>query len=382
MSWLERNGDPCARLQRDVAKTSRGPNTFSTPTEDRRIVVMARQKQRASGDLAPDESLMSALLAQDKALARILQDVDNFSKDLKCNSANPDVLSNALRQTVLSAIKQSLLDRGLRSLALTDDLTCLYNRRAFHALAAQQLKVARRRGKGLLLFFADVDHLKRINDTYGHQEGDLALIRTAEALKQTFRNSDILARLSGDEFAILALEASSRDRDAILRRLKCQIQEVSSEEKRYPLSISVGTARFDPKRDIALGDLHVRSQAEVENTGLPALACVWVRGVPACAGDELFLSWEVDKLVSESNDLASPVAILDKNILKTNSFQIEIFELCTLCGARFGIGYFGALKEDVRPSEEIQDLPRKLIEILAKDHRHSREHKGVIELDF
>src|SRR4029077_20951716 len=110
------------------------------------------------------------------------------------------------RRTVLCAVKQSLLDRELRSLALTDDLTCLYNRRAFFALATQQLKVMRRRGLGLLLFFADVDHLKEINVTYGHREGDLALIRTANALEQTFRDSDIVARLSGDEFAVLALE--------------------------------------------------------------------------------------------------------------------------------------------------------------------------------
>jgi len=57
-----------------------------------------------------------------------------------------------MKRTVLCAVKQSLLDRELRSLALTDDLTCLYNRRAFLALAGQQLKVARRNAQGLLLF--------------------------------------------------------------------------------------------------------------------------------------------------------------------------------------------------------------------------------------
>jgi hypothetical protein len=82
-----------------------------------------------------------------------------------------------------------------------------------------------------------------------------------------------------------------------------------------------------------------------------------------------------------TNDLISPVAILDKEIRKTSSFRIEIFEVCTLCGARFGIGYFGFSKEDLKPVEEIEDLPRKLIDILAKDHWHHREHKGFIELD-
>ena len=76
------------------------------------------------------------------------------------------------------------------------------------------------------------------------------------------------------------------------------------------------------------------------------------------------------------------VAILDKELFKANSFRIEIFELCSLCGARFGIGYFGGLRKDLRPAEEIEELPRKLIEILAQDHRHHRDHKGFIELDF
>lgn len=83
-----------------------------------------------------------------------------------------------------------------------------------------------------------------------------------------------------------------------------------------------------------------------------------------------------------AHDLTSPVAILDKDIRATDSFRIEIFELCSLCGARFGIGYFGASRDGARPAEEIEDLPRKLIEILARDHWHSRRHKGLIELNY
>ena len=82
-----------------------------------------------------------------------------------------------------------------------------------------------------------------------------------------------------------------------------------------------------------------------------------------------------------ANDLLNPVAILDKELLNAGSFQIEIFELCSLCGARFGIGYFGESSEGLRHAEEIDELPRKLIAILAKDHLRHREHKGFIELD-
>lgn len=82
-----------------------------------------------------------------------------------------------------------------------------------------------------------------------------------------------------------------------------------------------------------------------------------------------------------TTDLINRVAILDKELFKTNFFRTEIFELCTLCGARFGIGYFGESKKDLRIAEEIEELPRRLIEILVKDHHRHRKHKGFIELD-
>src|SRR6202140_706653 len=136
-----------------------------------------------------------------------------------------------------------------------DDLTHLYNRRAFYALATQQLRVMRRKSQGLLLFFADVDHLKNINDTYGHREGDLALVRTADALERTFRNSDIVARLGGDEFAVLALEASSLNQEVILRRLREGLSGSNQDDSPYQLSLSVGVARFDPNHRISLEEL-------------------------------------------------------------------------------------------------------------------------------
>jgi len=199
--------------------------------------------------------LSSALVAQDKELARILLEVDQISKALKAEAADAKTLGSTLRRTALCAVKQSILDRELRSLALTDDLTCLYNRRAFLALAGQQLKVTRRNAQNLLLFFADVDNLKEINDTYGHREGDLALIRAADALEQTFRNSDVIARLGGDEFAVLALEASCENQEVILRRLEKSLKGSNADESRYELSLSVGMARFDSKHPVSLGKL-------------------------------------------------------------------------------------------------------------------------------
>ncbi len=201
------------------------------------------------------EKLISAIVTQDKNLAQILHHLEEVLESLKSGPPDIQAVSEALQRAVLSAVKQSTFDRELRSLALVDELTSLYNRRAFFALAAQQMRVMRRSGQGLLLFFADVDCLKEINDRYGHREGDRALIRAGSSLVRTFRKSDIVARLGGDEFAVLALEASGQGQNAILRRLEDHIRASGAEETRYALSISVGMVRFDPKNPASLEDL-------------------------------------------------------------------------------------------------------------------------------
>jgi diguanylate cyclase (GGDEF)-like protein len=107
----------------------------------------------------------------------------------------------------------------------------------------------------MLLLFCDLDNFKRINDSYGHREGDLALVRTADALGEVFRDSDIVARLGGDEFAVLALEVSKESQDVILRRLEKSLKKANATEPRYELSLSVGVARFDPHCSVSLGEL-------------------------------------------------------------------------------------------------------------------------------
>jgi two-component system cell cycle response regulator len=126
------------------------------------------------------------------------------------------------------------------------------------ASATHQLKVAQRNGQNLLLFFCDVDNLKRINDSCGHQEGDLALIRAADAMEQTFRGSDLLARFGGDEFAALATEAG-QNHEVILARLEENLQKANADRSHASLSLSVVLARFDPTCPTSLGELMSRA---------------------------------------------------------------------------------------------------------------------------
>jgi diguanylate cyclase (GGDEF)-like protein len=222
-------------------------------TSNRRVLAMRRRNGPAEVGL--EEILSSALRTTDNELDQILHEVDEISKSLRLDTPDAETLRAAAHPAVWCAVKQALLDRELRHLALTDELTCVYNRRGFFAAAVQQLKLAGRKGESLLLLYCDVDNLKKINDSYGHQEGDLALIRTADALEQAFRDSDILARLGGDEFVVLASEASSKTQEVLIRRLEKALKKSNADESRYELSLSVGVARFDPKRAISLGEL-------------------------------------------------------------------------------------------------------------------------------
>src|SRR5262249_20763754 len=95
-------------------------------------------------------------------------------------------------------------EAALQSLSLVDELTGLYNRRGFLAVSEQSLAEIRLNDKVPAIVYADLDGLKEINDSLGHHEGDRALAQAAEILKETFRSSDIVARIGGDEFVVLA----------------------------------------------------------------------------------------------------------------------------------------------------------------------------------
>jgi diguanylate cyclase (GGDEF)-like protein/PAS domain S-box-containing protein len=139
-------------------------------------------------------------------------------------------------------------ERALRSLTIVDDLTGLYNRRGFLTLGERHLKLAIRKKTGLFLLFVDLDGLKQINDTFGHLEGDRALIGAAEILRQTFRSADIIARLGGDEFTVFPLEAADWSADLLLSRLDEQLRAYNDAhaDRGYRLALSVGVARFEP----------------------------------------------------------------------------------------------------------------------------------------
>ncbi len=141
------------------------------------------------------------------------------------------------------------MEEQLRAISLVDDLTGIYNRRGFLTLAEHQLATAARTGKDVLLLFIDLDNLKDVNDDFGHPVGDQALVQTTQILKRTFRGSDIIARIGGDEFVVLTREVKGANARILSGRLNKSLDAFNrSARLPFTLALSIGWAHFDPAR--------------------------------------------------------------------------------------------------------------------------------------
>ncbi len=155
------------------------------------------------------------------------------------------------------------IENKLQAVAITDDLTGLFNRRGFFTSAEQQCKLADRTKRGLFLLYLDLDSLKAINDRHGHKVGDQALVDTANILKKSFRKSDIIARIGGDEFAVLLTEPSKPDiENIIINHVKDNLKIFNEQaSKNYKLSLSMGITYYDPEHPCSLDNLISRADA-------------------------------------------------------------------------------------------------------------------------
>jgi diguanylate cyclase (GGDEF)-like protein len=145
-------------------------------------------------------------------------------------------------------------------LATLDDLTGIPNRRGFNALAQYGLDFCNRQNIPASLAFFDLNDFKRINDTFGHAEGDTALIAFADRMRHVFRESDVLARLGGDEFAVLLSGLSGRPTQAIVDRFRDAVDTYSKEADRgYAITFCAGVVSVDPGQDHSISTLLSRA---------------------------------------------------------------------------------------------------------------------------
>ena len=253
----------CSRKRQAGLKSEDNPSDvaiLSMEVDSQSLFRRSAPRLLPRGENKQIDDVFQDLLSQaNRELAGLLRDVRTGSHGTLPGDTRSQEISELLMRAVRCAAKQYMLQAELGSLALTDDLTGLYNRRGFMALGERQLKLGRRSGREMMLFVMDVDGLKQINDSFGHFEGDRALKSTAEVLEETFRDSDVVARLGGDEFGVLAIEASGHSEATIKTRLFECLKSISAEQHCYEISLSLGVARFDPRNRTSIGELMVKA---------------------------------------------------------------------------------------------------------------------------
>ena len=172
-----------------------------------------------------------------------------------------DMNSHALSRILRYAIMRHKGRVELQSLSLIDDLTSLYNRRGFMLFSQQQLSIAIRTKRGMILFFIHIEGLNEISEKFGHQYEDLAKIETANILKEAFRESDIIARHGRDEFTAMAIESFDASNEIIITRLQDELESRNKQENRqYRLSLCIGTAYYDTEELCTIEELINRAK--------------------------------------------------------------------------------------------------------------------------
>jgi diguanylate cyclase (GGDEF)-like protein len=148
----------------------------------------------------------------------------------------------------------------LQALSISDELTKLNNRRGFLMLAEQHARVSQRRRAPFAIVFVDLNGLKQVNDTYGHEAGDRLICAAANIIRDAFRESDILARLGGDEFVALLPDANPDVRETLVARLEGAVAKNNmTSSAPVPVSFSFGIAFFDPLHPAPVAELMVEA---------------------------------------------------------------------------------------------------------------------------
>lgn len=161
----------------------------------------------------------------------------------------------AERKLELTLRKLQLSNEKLEGQSLSDHLTGLNNRRGFFSFGLQQMKIAKRLKAFNYLVFLDIDNLKEVNDAYGHAVGDRLLQGVASILKSTLRESDVIGRIGGDEFAVLAMRSKGLGERSLLARIEEGVEAFRIKEyPRLRLSVSMGLVSIDPQKYQQLDD--------------------------------------------------------------------------------------------------------------------------------
>lgn len=229
--WAMLNREPA--VIPDIYVDSRIPHEAYRPTFVKSLVMVPIRTRDPIGSIGNYWANPHHATPTEVQLLQALADCTSVAME------NVQLYQN-LEQRVEERTRQlSQANEEIHRLSLTDELTGLHNRRGFHLLAEQALRHAERYGQDCSVLFIDLDGLKQVNDQLGHEAGDAMIAHAATVLRKTFRESDVVGRLGGDEFCVLALDSAADDQ--VDQRLLKAIHGFNANSKApYALSASVG----------------------------------------------------------------------------------------------------------------------------------------------
>ena len=207
------------------------------------IQVLNKQSGRFERD---DESLLTALAAQASVA------IDNADLYKKLNELNLSLESKVRDRTaelVRANERLSTLNKELEEISITDSLTQAFNRQYFMDRIKQEVKRASRYGTHVSLLMLDIDHFKKVNDTYGHQAGDAVLAGASGLIKDGLRETDLFARYGGEEFCLIAMAMELAEAMLLADRLRQKVEDAvfSYGAHRLKVTVSIGVSTWKPE---------------------------------------------------------------------------------------------------------------------------------------
>ncbi len=250
------------RFRRGKSQIVASPSEWFTCERESQIQELVSRLQTLAQDMAGDLGSYQAEVSE------IATNLENCSRDADTGSqivldfVTQILSANVKLQKRLESMEEQIADQGLAIAqhmedALTDALTGLPNRRAFDTALNQRLSEWNRRGTHISLALVDVDHFKKCNDRYGHMAGDAVLKQFAALLSETVRGMDLVARIGGEEFAILLPSTDIEEARCAAERVRTAVAKAKfhheSTTLRMTLSAGVATARLEERAHLLLG---------------------------------------------------------------------------------------------------------------------------------
>ena len=173
--------------------------------------------------------------------------------------------------------RQLKVRKRLSVLTETDGLTSLYNRRSLFVMGEDNFALAAAENKALSVIMADIDHFKKLNDTYGHDVGDKVIVEVAKLGKESFRTRDMYARIGGEEYAVILPDTPLKEAHAVAERFREKVQDciIDVDGKKVRITISIGVATMTHNTESFDGLLHLADQAmyQAKHQGRNQVVC-------------------------------------------------------------------------------------------------------------